>query len=290
MAARSVEACNQYIVTALVANFAAIGITIDSNLWSKRNVLRAICYTIAIAQSYFEQLADLFLQQVEAQVAVSSASTPPWIQDNMFKFQYDATVPQVLQLDTTTMSYYYPTVDPTLRIITACSVKANISGQVRVKIAKENPFVALIGPELSAAQSYADIKFTAGITYLVTSAEADRIYIQADIWYQGLYSATIQADVITAINNFFQQASLTNFDGSIRLSDIERVIRDVSGVNDIVLVNVRARQNADVFADGTDLVLNQLEISRLWNTIAGYAIQEDTAGKTFADTLNFIAE
>lgn len=286
--ARSVSEINNYIVTNLVTNFALVGITIDPLTWSKRNILRQICYTMAVGQALVEQLQDAFLQNVETVLSKSAAATTLWLQDKMFKFQYDATTPQILQL--IDGAPQYPIVDDTKRIITACSVKTTFSNQVKIKVAKSSPFVALSTEELNAAQSYVNIIGTAGITYFVSSDDADRIYIKADIWYQGLYSSVIQDNVITALNNFFQNASIKNFDGSLKISDIEETIRNVSGVNDVVLVNVRARQSSDIFGDGSDLVLDQTVISRAWGTVAGYAIQEDTAGKTFADSLNFISE
>ena len=54
--------------------------------------------------------------------------------------------------------------------------------------------------------------------------------------------------------------------------------------------NVRIREDAVLFAAGVDLIVNKTTLQRLWNPIAGYIEQETTSGKTFADTLNFIAE
>jgi hypothetical protein len=56
------------------------------------------------------------------------------------------------------------------------------------------------------------------------------------------------------------------------------------------LKNVRGRADVNLFAAGINLIQNQTVILRLWNTIAGYVSPETTAGYTFADSLNFIAE
>jgi len=286
--ARSVDEINEYIVKALVDNMANIGITIDPLLWSKRNLLRLICYTIAIGQALLEQLQDKFLSDVEEVQSKSAAASTLWLQDAMFKFQYSLLNPQVLQMIDNVPQY--PVIDEELRIITACSVKSNISNQVKIKVAKENPFVALDALELAAAQSYIDLKGAAGITYIVSSGNADKLYLEANIYYQGQYAGVIQANIIDAINDYLQTLSIQNFDGSLKMVDIEVLIRSQPGVNDVLLKNVRARKDADVFADGTDLVLNQTVISRLWNTDAGYIVEENTVGKTFADSLTFIAE
>jgi len=58
----------------------------------------------------------------------------------------------------------------------------------------------------------------------------------------------------------------------------------------VVMNGVRIRENTVLFAAGVDLIINRTTLQRLWNPIAGYIEQETTSGKTFADTLNFIAE
>lgn len=286
--ARSVAEINEVLVKALVDNMAAIGITLDPLLWSKRNLFRLICYTVAIGQALLEQLQDVYLAKVEEVQSKSAAASALWLQDAMFKFQYDAINPQILQIIDNVPQY--PVVDETLRIITACSVKSNLSNQVKLKVAKGDPFVALNALELAAAQSYVDYKGAAGVTYIVSSGNADKLYIEATIWYQGQYAAVIQTNIITAINDYLQTLSKQNFDGSLKMVDLDVLIRSQPGVNDVLLVNVRARKDADVFADGTDLILSQTVISRLWNTDAGYIVEEDTAGKTFTDSLTFVAE
>lgn len=95
--ARSVAEINNYIVTNLVSQFASQGITITPTLWSKRNILRLVCYTVAIAQALLEQLQDIFIQRVEDIQGRSAAASILWLQDKFFKFQYNATTPQILQ-------------------------------------------------------------------------------------------------------------------------------------------------------------------------------------------------
>ena len=286
--ARTVAAIQTQIETELVANFAAVGVTIDPTKWSKRNMMRLFCYIFAVSTAYLEQLMDVLKTSLEATASQSAAASPLWIQAQMFDFQYSATDPQIIQLINTVPQY--PVVDATKRIITACSVTSTTPNEVTIKVAKSDPFQALATAELSAAQGYINYLGTAGINYTVVSLDADRIYIDANIYYQGQYSSVIQANVIAAIDAFLQNLSITNFDGSLKMTDLENVIRNVQGVNDVVLVNVRGRAAADPFANGIDLILNQKVVQRLWNTVAGYCIQEDTTGKTFADTLNFVVE
>lgn len=286
--ARSVAEINSFIVSNLVAQMATVGITIDPTQWSKFNIMRNMCYTVAICQAYMEQLQDVFTASLEAIYNKSAAASNLWIQAQMLVFQYSATNPQVLQFVNNVTGY--AVIDPTLYIITACSVSVTISGQVIIKVATGNPFAALSGPQVAAAQAYANYKFTSGINYSVVSLDPDRMYIEATIWYQGLYSSTIQAAVIAAINAFFQDLFIEEFNGNIQMSDLEQAIRDVPGVNDVELFNVSARPATTGYGGGTSLILATAIISRLYVAQAGYCIAEDTTGHTPADSLTLIAQ
>ena len=255
---------------------------------SKRAIWNLWTFVIATCIGIFEQLLDSFLTNVETQVNAIAGASILWLQAKMFQFQYDATIPQVVQLINTVPQY--PVVDATKQIITACSVTSSLSNQVTIKVAKSNPYVALVSAELTAAQSYINTIGAAGISYTVISLNPDKLYVQASIYYQGQYSTVIQQNVIDAINSFLQNLSITNFNGSMKISDLEGVIRNVAGVNDVILNNVKGRDDASTFANGVDLVLNNTVISRQWDTVAGYIVQETTSGKTFADSLIFIAQ
>lgn len=288
--ARTVAEINTALTTELTAQFAAAGITINPATWSKRNILRAICYAVAVVVAVFEQLQDAYLAELSAVQAKTPAATAPWLQDRMFRFQYSATNPQTIQLNTTTMAYEYPVEDDNLKIVTACAVRTTVANQVLIKVAKDSPLAALGVSELAAAQDYVNTIGTAGITYIVQSDDADRISIAADIYYNAAYSAIIQATVIAAIDAYLEALSVSDFNGSIQLSNIERLIRGIEGVNDVVLQDVKVRYNSQSYGAGIDMVSSGDWLVRKYNTGAGYIIQEDTTSYTFADTLNFVAE
>ena len=252
---------------------------------SKRAIYRLWTYIVAVAINALEQLMDIFTANVEATAAAAAPATPAWLQAQIFRFQYSSTTPQVVQL--INFAPAYPVVDETLRIITRCSVTTNLSSQVVIKVATGEPPAALSAPQLSALQSYLAEIGMAGVVYNVVSEASDKLYVQANVFYQGQYSAVIQADVIQAINTYL--AALP-FNGQVKITDLEDAITGVEGVTDVVLVNVRARANGTAFASGSYLVQNQQTISRLWNTVAGYMVGETTAGNTLADSLTFIAE
>ena len=277
--ARSISEIESQIVSDVKSNIPELTST------SKRSIWGLWCYVYALCISTFEQLLDIFKSNTENTVANAIPLTAQWLQNKVFEFQYDATNPQVLQL--INFVPQYSVINTSLRIVSRCSVKTDISNIVKIKVATGNTPAALSSLQISALQSYINTLGTAGIKYIVTSTNSDKIYIAADIYYQGVYSSVISANVIAAINNYF---SSIPFDGAVKLSDLENAIRNTTGVNDCVLKNVSARADSTTFGSGTDLVLNNQLIGRIWNTVSGYIVPETTTGNTLADTLNFIAE
>lgn len=292
--ARPVAQIQNDIQAALVSNLAAVGITLDITQWSRRNMLRVLRFVFATATNYLEQLMDILKTSIETTASQASAPSYSWIQLKMFLFQYSATNPQVLQIIDTIPQY--PVIDTTLQIITGCAVTSSVSNEVVIKVAKGNPFTSLTTLEKSAAQGYINELGAAGINYTVVSLDSDKIYINADIYFNGQYSSVISDNVIAALNSFLQNIATTNLttssttNGGVKVSDLENVIRGVAGVNDVVVKNIKARPDTALFSAGVDLVLNQTILSRQWLPIAGYTSQETTSGKTFTDSLNFIAE
>ncbi|MGN7818790.1 hypothetical protein ACTJJB_01600 [Chitinophaga sp. 22536] len=252
---------------------------------SKRAIYRLWAYITSVAIGMLEQLMDIFSAAIETTVSKGAPASAAWIQDRVFKFQYNADVPQIVQL--VNLAPTYPVVDPSLRIITRCSVTTNIANNVIVKVAKGEPPQALSPAQLSAVQSYVDTIGAAGVSYNVISTDPDLLYIQGQVFYNGQYSDVISANVIQAINTFLAQLP---FNGQMRISSLEFAIRNVVGVTDVLLQNVAARAYNTSFGGVPNMVLNNQVISRLWPTVSGYMIPETTAGNTPADTLQFIPE
>jgi len=252
---------------------------------SKRAIYRLFAYIVAVAINALEQLIDIFTASVEDIASKAAPATSAWLQNQILKFQYSATTPQVIQL----IDYApaYPIVDETLRIISRCSVTTNLSNSVLIKVATGTTPAALSAPQLSALQSYVSQIGVAGVNYFVTSDASDKLYVQANVYYLGQYSAVIVANVVAAIESYL---AAIPFNGQVKITDLEDAITKVEGVTDVVLVNVRARGNATSFANGSFLVQNQQTIGRLWSTLAGYIVGETTSGNTLNDSLTFIAE
>lgn len=236
--------------------------------------------------NYLEQLWDIYKAELETQISAAAVGSNAWLQSKVMKFQYSASTPQVLAVDSN-FAINYPTIDTTLQIITRCSVTTTSQRVCLVKVAKSDPPVALSAPELSSLSGFlSDLNF-AGVNYVAQSLTSDKIYIDADIYYNGQYASTISSNVITAINAYL--ASIP-FDGKIKLMSLIDAIQAVTGVTDVVLKNVAIRADATAFANKTYLVQNKTSIIPLYQMYAGYATEETTSGYTFTDTLVFIAQ
>lgn len=279
--ARSVNEIQQSIINLVQATPELA----EASSTSKRAIWRLWTYVVAVTINLYEQLQDLFRTEVESIVALSAPQTPQWVQDRVFRFQYSATDPQVVQL--IDLVPQYPVVNPALNIVTRCSVKTNLSGRVNIKVAKSEPPEPLITAEVDALQSYINVIGVAGINYAVVSSESDKLFIEADIFYIGSYSAVISANVIATVDTYL---STLPFDGSMKLLDLEIAIRNTVGVNDVLFRNIKARKDTTALSGATSLVLNNTVISRQWPTVSGYIVGETTSGSTLADTLTFIAE
>jgi len=279
--ARTADQIQKEIIAAVESTTELSGLTSQS----RRSIWRLFTYVVAFIQSVFEQKTDLFKSEIEGIVDRAAPNTAAWIQDRVFKFQYDAITPQVIDL--VNLVPTYPTINTDLQIVTRCSVKADLSNNVKIKVAKSEPPVALSNAEKSALQDYVTTIGCAGINYLVSSATSDKLYVEADVYYQGQYSAIIADNVIAAIEAFL--AALP-FDGQLLVSDLERTIRTTTGVKDVVLKNVKARANGTLLSNASSLVASNALVARSWNTVAGYIVGEDTSGSTLADTLTFIPQ
>jgi hypothetical protein len=288
--ARSIDTIQAQIVANIVVAMAAIGITIDPTQWSRRNLINLIARVVATAIAAFEQLFDQYKADTEAVINQLAPQTSAWLQALVFRFQFNATDPQIVQLNTTTLTPYYPIVVPDFQIVKFCSVNNGGLGNVIVKAAKGATPTQLTGGstgELAALQSYLNQIKVNGIVVTATSLASDKAYIDANIFYTAQYSAVIEANVIAAITNYL---ATIPFDGRVQLTNLEIAIKAVAGVNDVVLNTVRCRQNTTAYPAGVVLVLSNLEIQRNYQTVAGYIEPETASGGTLLDTLTFIPE
>lgn len=235
--------------------------------------------------NFLEQLIDKYKAEIETIVKIGAVGNDAWLNAQILKFQYSATVPQIVTL--VDFAPGYGTVNEDLRIITRCSVKTMANKTISVKVAKSDPPVALTATELNSLRGYlSDIGF-AGTQTNTYSYASDKFYLVANIYYNGQYSSVISATVIAAIEDYFANIP---FDGTVKISALEDYIQSVPGVTDVVVVDAAIRPDTTAFASKTFLVQASTTIYPTYPTYAGYVVGETTASNTLADTLVFIGQ
>lgn len=242
-------------------------------------------YVISASIWAHEKLWDLFKVELETIVNNAPVGTDNWVQSQAFKFQYSATNPQIVSLVNFVPSY--SVVDEDLQIITRCSVKTLPNKVVSVKVAKSDPPSALTSTELSSFRGYLDDVSFAGVQYNAVSLASDKLYLDAEIFYNGQYSSVISDTVIEAINTYLSNIP---FDGNVRVSALYDAIQNVAGVTDVIINDMAIRADATAFGSKTYLVQNNTTIYNKYPTFAGYVVEETTASNTFIDKLTFTPE
>lgn len=239
---------------------------------------------VAQVTNLHEQLWDELRDDLETQIAAAPPASPAWIQAQVFKFQYDAVNPQILQLVNFAPSY--PVIDTSLRIVTRCSVKTDLNKIVKIKVAKSDPPATLAALEYSSLTGYLNNIMPAGVGFDLVNLNGDRLYVNAEVFYNGEYTSSIQSNVEAAINNYL--ASIP-FDGLVRISELEDSIQAVPGVTDIKLNTIKARPNSSVFASAITIydVITSATNARIWDTVSGWIISEDTVGETLSDSITY---
>lgn len=270
---------------AALAGLTSTSSTAIYNLWA---FIQAVCINL------FEQLIDVKIEEIETTVYTAIVPSDQWVRQKALEFQYDATTPQVLQLVNFVPSY--PVVNPDLRIITRASVKTQGSKIVLVKVAKNEPPEALSAPELSAFQDYLSqggsptdpaIGFGfAGVQMTARSTAPDKLYLAGTIYYSGRYSAVIQANVVSALEDYMSNLP---FDGNISVLGITDKIQSVVGVVDMLFTDIAMRADAVAFGSKTYLIQSSTQTLTSLPTYAGYVVEEDTASQGFLDKLVFVA-
>jgi len=253
---------------------------------SQTAVWNLILFICAGAINIMEQLQDLFKSDIETQISNAIPNTPQWLQQQAFKFQYDANNPQVLQL--VDLIPTYPIVNTNLQILTRCSVSNGNNKEVNIRVAKQEPPVKLVTAERTALVSYFGVIGNAGITYNVISIEPDLIEIDADVYYDAQYSAVVQSAVKTALYTYL---STIDFNGYVYVAKIEDTIQAISGVKDVKINNIYVRASYESYANKhTIYSLSTGTNARYYQPYAGYIVEETTTSHTFTDTINYFAQ
>lgn len=242
-------------------------------------------YIMAVSIALFEQVLDIYTATIEAFIGKAGVGTLPWVRDRILEFQAGDSV----TYNNGVVSY--PVVDTTARIVTRCSVSQGGNKTVNIKVAKSEPPEALTSGELQEIQFYAKQITFAGTQISVTSNDADFLYVNADIYFDGqLPESTVSANIITSMNAYCAGLSTAdNFDGSVIIPAIEVVLLNTTGVKYIVLNEVAIRASTVPFAGRQILysLASSIDVPKV-STISGYLVGDTDSGHTFNDSFSYI--
>lgn len=256
---------------------------------SRVAIWRLWAWIVATAQALLEQLIDTYKIEIETIVDKAPSGNALWVQYQVFKFQYSATDPQVIQLDTTYFFPYYTTISENQRIVTQCSVTTLPNKIVSIKVAKGGTTpTPLDSTELSALTSYLSYINFAGVYFNLISDDPDYIYLGVDVYYNGQFSSVIQTNVEQAVNSYLANANAQYFNYTIYLSKLVDIIQAVNGVNDVVLRQVEVRPHFTSVANAYVMVDNYQTYIRQYNPYAGYMIPDTATGRTLGDSITYI--
>ena len=241
-------------------------------------------FIVASCIAIFEQLQDLFKTDLEAIASTAAPSTPQWTRNKVLKYQKG----DVAELNTTTFTVEYPTINTTNQILTRCAVITAPNRTVLIKVAKSDPPVPVSVGELAELQSYIETFNPAGIAFTLINENSDKMEVAATIYYNGQYSAVISTNVVAALNNYM--ATLP-FNGVISTQAVVDAIQAAEGVISVSLARILVRKHTVAYGAGVTLYNLLLGVDSVqYQTIAGYVAQETTATHTFADTLSYIVQ
>ena len=272
------------------ASLAGTPIAVLLNNTSMVSIYNLMIYVVSVGINLWEQLADNYVTTIEAIVANAVPGTPPWIQAQALLFQYNATTPDFVAVDPVTFAVEYPIPNPSDRIIGNCAVVVGPTGIVIIKVTTGTPPGPISSPEKTALTSYFNTILPAGQTFNIISVLADLLQINGNVYFNGQYGASIQANVIAALNTYiatFSTSTLNggSFNGIIKVTDIEKVILSVPGVTDWDCSQITATPTG---GSPINLVLADQQLLRNYQTYSGYVANDP--GNPFSSTLTFIAE
>lgn len=268
------------------------------NSTSQTSIFKLWKYITAVCQNIIEQLWDEKKTELEEIVASAPVGSDYWLQKKVLEFQYNSLVPQVLELNTTTLAIAYNPINTSYRIISRAAVITTGARKVSVKVATGEPPAALSAPQLSALNTYltngGDGTYNgrgvglgfAGTQITAVSYAPDKFYLKAEIKYDGQYAGVISSTVIAAIKDYYANI---DFNGKIKIITLFDYIQAVPGVVDIIIEDAAIRADSVLFANKAYLIQSFTEILSDYQTYSGYVVEETTVGEDLASRLTFTA-
>lgn len=263
--ARTIEQIQTEIITKKQSYTELNGLSSTSQV----AIWRLWVFITAFAIHALETLFDIFKAEVNTIIASKQPGTPSWYIERIKEFQLGD------QLNPLTGQY--DTIDTSKRIITRAAYKED-SGTLTIKVAKgeTGSNEPLTATELTQLESYVEkIKF-AGTIISIISLNASKLRLTATVYHDGIYDPSeIQTNVESAINTYLENL---DFNGLLYENKIIDAIQAVEGVNDVTLDSVVVMEGATPNA-----------VTRVYESAAGYIVEDDSVGNTFDDLITYTA-
>jgi len=288
--ARSVEQIKTQIETSIRTFPSLDGFLLPSDPGgSNVTAFNALIFGVAVSINLFEQLLDVF--RIEATELIQS--TPVHNTGNTRQKILDFQFGDVIDLDSNFVPSY-PVIDDSKKIVTQCAVVNSDTDVLTIKVAKgiAPSLQPLASNELTALQDYflgtavSQGVGVAGVSVIWVNQNADKFFIEADIFYLGQFDeATVKTNVIAAINNYLDGFQSEAFNGELFMNRLVDQIQAVDGVSRVNLENVRGRSDAIAYPGGT-----VVDTQGTYLSTSGYIVEETAGGGTFNDTITMQLE
>jgi hypothetical protein len=269
--ARTINEIYDSIIAEIAATPELVGLTSPS----ATAIYKLIAYVMAVAMWTHETIFDRHTADVDAKLARAQPGTAKWYADQVKKFQ------QGDQLLVDDDGIHYAAGTTGLKLVTQATAKENFTtNQLFLKLATDDATApgglrALTAPEMVQVRGYInEIRFP-GTRIIETTGGADRLKVLAEVFFDPLADVVaLKAAVRAAVRSYLAKLE---FDGLVFLARIEDAIQSVAGVKDVKLGTVSAR-------NGTG---QPVAITRVYETVAGFIVEDDAAGAGFLDTITF---
>lgn len=245
------------------------------NSGSKVAIWRLWAYIQAAAIYTHEVLWEIFKTEVNDAASAANAGTARWYRDRILEFQYGDT----LTYEMATGKYKYSPVNVANRIVTQCAVVEGNNGVVLFKAAKSNSgsLSGLSTPEQDSLRSYLKKIRFAGTRFNLLSGDGDLIRINASIYFDATRTiGVVQSEVVAAIKAYVEGLP---FNGEFLLSKLVDVIQSVTGIQDVVIHDVKTRRTTSD---------SYLMIDRVHIPVFGYYRFDTTTGNQLSDTIEYV--
>lgn len=262
--ARSIADIQTQITKAYVSNMAAIGITINTAVWSATNITRVLFYTVAFCVYVLETLFDLHYADTEALIKAKNPATVSWYQDKCLNFQLgfdvDSETGEFINGNATAQQIE----DSKVVKYAAVQKQVNIYGRVllRIKVAGYNgtDLTQLPAPTVAALLAYfnSDKIAPAGEHLTVQSLPPDDLKMTWLIKYNPLVlnaagqrlDGSSATPVQDAVKNYLTKTM--QFGGAYIPTFHVDAVQAVQGVQDAVIESCQARYGSIAFANVND--------------------------------------